>query len=81
MLATLKSSESRTMTTEYTSQNQTVSSHPLNSCEKKGIGINHTDKMGSVAGAMTILDTEPLDGVHYENGVFGYITLVSFIDR
>ncbi|KAJ5873146.1 hypothetical protein N7455_003689 [Penicillium solitum] len=29
----------------------------------------------SDTGAMTILDTEPLDGVNYENGVFGYITL------
>lgn len=29
-----------------------------------------------VAGAMTVLDTEPLDGVDYANGVLGYITLV-----
>lgn len=36
--------------------------------------------MGFAAGAMTILDTEPLDGVNYENGVFGYITLVHSID-
>lgn len=26
---------------------------------------------------MTLLDTEPLDGVDYRNGVIGYITLVS----
>lgn len=26
---------------------------------------------------MTLLDTEPLDGVDYKNGVLGYITLVS----
>lgn len=25
---------------------------------------------------MTTLDTEPLEGVKYENGVLGYITLV-----
>lgn len=31
---------------------------------------------GLAAGAMTILDTEPLDGVDYRNGVVGYITLV-----
>lgn len=30
-----------------------------------------------IAGAMTLLDTEPLDGVDYKNGVLGYITLVS----
>ncbi|KAJ5915195.1 hypothetical protein N7454_011307, partial [Penicillium verhagenii] len=29
----------------------------------------------SMTGAMTILDTEPLDGVDYRNGVIGYITL------
>ncbi|OJJ52459.1 hypothetical protein ASPSYDRAFT_95556 [Aspergillus sydowii CBS 593.65] len=29
----------------------------------------------SSTGAMTILDTEPLDGVDYRNGVVGYITL------
>ena len=28
------------------------------------------------AGAMTLLDTEPLDGVDYTNGVLGYISLV-----
>lgn len=26
---------------------------------------------------MTIMDTEPLDGQDYANGVLGYITLVS----
>lgn len=30
---------------------------------------------------MTLLDTEPLDGENYENGVLGYITLVSFSNR
>lgn len=29
----------------------------------------------STTGAMTLLDTEPLDGVDYKNGVLGYITL------
>ncbi|KAF4458865.1 Intradiol ring-cleavage dioxygenase core [Fusarium albosuccineum] len=29
----------------------------------------------SSTGAMTLLDTEPLDGKDYKNGVFGYITL------
>lgn len=29
---------------------------------------------------MTILDTEPLDGVDYKNGVVGYITLVCILD-
>ncbi|THC94363.1 hypothetical protein EYZ11_006161 [Aspergillus tanneri] len=29
----------------------------------------------SETGAMTLLDTEPLDGDNYENGVIGYITL------
>ncbi|KAJ5385697.1 hypothetical protein N7509_008238 [Penicillium cosmopolitanum] len=29
----------------------------------------------SITGAMTLLDTEPLDGVDYRNGVIGYITL------
>ncbi|KAJ5457860.1 aromatic compound dioxygenase [Penicillium sp. IBT 31633x] len=29
----------------------------------------------SATGAMTVLDTEPLDGVDYANGVLGYITL------
>ena len=28
------------------------------------------------AGAMAIMDTEPLDGQDYKNGVLGYITLV-----
>lgn len=32
------------------------------------------------AGAMTVLDTEPLDGVDYRNGVVGYITLVCILD-
>lgn len=27
---------------------------------------------------MTLLQAEPLDGVNFENGVFGYITLVCF---
>lgn len=31
------------------------------------------------AGAMTVMDTEPLDGVDNKNGVFGYITLVSYL--
>ncbi|KAJ3534120.1 hypothetical protein NM208_g7675 [Fusarium decemcellulare] len=31
----------------------------------------------SSTGAMTLLDTEPLDGKDYRNGVFGYITLAS----
>lgn len=31
------------------------------------------------AGAMTLLDTEPLDGKNYENGILGYITLVSYM--
>ncbi|TVY19351.1 hypothetical protein LARI1_G003574, partial [Lachnellula arida] len=35
-------------------------------------GIYSTE---SVTGAMTVLDTEPLDGVDYKNGVLGYITL------
>lgn len=30
-----------------------------------------------VAGAMANVDTEPLDGVDYKNGVLAYITLVS----
>lgn len=29
-----------------------------------------------LAGAMPFVDTEPLDGVDYANGVLGYITLV-----
>ncbi|KAL4931348.1 intradiol ring-cleavage dioxygenase [Aspergillus undulatus] len=36
-------------------------------------GIYTTESM---TGAMTLLDTEPLDGVDYRNGVLGYITLV-----
>ena len=39
-----------------------------------------SDTMGFAAGAMTILDTEPLDSVNYANGVFGYIILVHSID-
>ncbi|CAI7610001.1 unnamed protein product [Penicillium bialowiezense] len=35
-------------------------------------GIYTTESM---TGAMTLLDTEPLDGVDYRNGVIGYITL------
>ena len=32
---------------------------------------------GEAAGAMANVDTEPLDGVDYKNGVLAYITLVS----
>lgn len=34
-----------------------------------------------VAGAMPTLDAEPLDGVSYANGVFGYITLVRLLNH
>lgn len=32
-----------------------------------------------LAGAMTILDTEPLDGVDNKNGILGYITFVRLL--
>ncbi|KAL3473070.1 Intradiol ring-cleavage dioxygenase [Aspergillus californicus] len=38
--------------------------------ENDGIFVTESE-----TGAMTLLDAEPLDGVDYENGVFGYITL------
>jgi hypothetical protein len=34
-----------------------------------------------IAGAIPTLDTEPLDGVSYANGVFGYITLVRLLNH
>jgi hypothetical protein len=40
--------------------------------EQELIGSSFTH----LAGAMTILDTEPLDGVDNKNGILGYITFV-----
>lgn len=34
-----------------------------------------------LAGAMPFVDTEPLDGVDYANGVLGYITLVCHFSK
>jgi hypothetical protein len=33
----------------------------------------------STAGAMNVVDAEPLDGVEFKNGVLAYITLVRFM--
>jgi hypothetical protein len=32
-----------------------------------------------LAGAMNVVDAEPLDGVDFKNGVLAYITLVGFM--
>ena len=41
----------------------------------------HQDDMltSSTAGAMNVVDAEPLDGVEFKNGVLAYITLVRFM--